>query len=173
MALLKGGGRAPVVRANLSEMDESRDGFRRHWLRRETLDDRTEGELGSGSFRRVLAPAAGVGLWTVFERHSSSQDHSDLGLFAATASTAREQKKRSQEWPQAPRTVGTACSRRAVGPRARPPRKLQAPPGEPWRATPRGQRARASSTPTARGPSRGGRGACLPGGEAWGGMMSR
>ena len=90
---------------------------------------------------------------------------------AATATTAREQKTRSQERPQAPEDLHRCY--RAIGTRATAARKLQAPPGEPWRATPRGQRARASSTPTARGPSRGGRGACLPGGEAWVGMMSR
>ena len=55
----------------------------------------------------------------VCERHRISQDRSDLGLFAATASPAREQKTQSQERPQAPRT-------QVYGARLQPPRSRTA-----------------------------------------------
>ena len=106
----------------------------------------------------------------VFERLCRSSDTQAFETSRCQRVPRDQPKTRSQERPQA-LTQEPAAAGQSDRSRAAAARKLQAPPGEPWRATPRGQRARASSTPTARGLFRGARGACLPGGEAWGGTM--
>ena len=142
------------LRSSLNSF-EFRGVFGRRWLHRETVDDRRRGFSG-----------ASIKHTSIKHTRNVCRSYRSRRL-AATATPAREQRLGPRRGPRrAPSTCLQPPGSRTG--RATAARKLQAPPGEPWRATPRGQRARASSTPTARGPSRGGRGACSPS-EAWGG----
>ena len=148
---------------------EFRGVFGRRWLRRDMVDSRRRGVSGARNtlVLNTLEMCAGAArlFAAVFERHSSSQDHSARHV---PLPPRRQRVSRDSVPGEAPEGLpAPACSRRAVT--ARPPRKLQEPPARvsgalPRRVSPRG--ARASSTPTARGPSRGGRGACSPS-AAW------
>ena len=149
-----------VLRSPLNSF-EFRGVFGRRWLHRETVDDRRGGETGLGGWSLVcFIYSSMLGGWTFapcLRASAACQARRASSRLAATATKAC----RTEE------TV--AGGHRTCTPTAELPARVSG--ALPRRASPRG--ARASSTPTARGPSRGGRGACLPGGEAWGGMMSR